>query len=104
MQQNCLEQSVVKEKLILLTIEEVSHLYTPTVNTALCEHAERCITDVVGRWTHTFSRCPVSVAACHSEAEISPINIRRTQRLQSGGETHCNTNPQMRWFFYRLVG
>ena len=60
--------------------------------------------DVVGRWTHTFSRCSVLVAACYSEAEMSPINARRAQRLRSGGETHRNTNPQMRWFFYKPVG
>ena len=46
-----------------------------TDNFALCKHAERCITNVVGRWTHTFSQYPVSVAACHSEAEMSPTNI-----------------------------
>src|SRR5437868_13720361 len=56
----------------------------PLIRTeALCEHAERCITDAVGRWTHTFSRCPVSVAACHSEAEMSPTNARQAQRLQA---------------------
>src|SRR5436305_15038234 len=56
----------------------------PLIRTeALCEHAEGCITDAVGRWTHTFSRCPVSVAACHSEAEMSPTNARHTQRLQA---------------------
>src|SRR5436305_1764764 len=43
--------------------------------------------NVMGRWTHTFTRCPVSVAACHSEAERSPTNARCKQ-------THRNTNPK----------
>ena len=43
--------------------------------------------NAMGRWTHTFTRCPVSVAACHSEAERSPTNARCKQ-------THRNTNPK----------
>src|SRR6266516_3777374 len=33
--------------------------------------------EAVGRWTHTFSRCPVSVAAC-SEAKMSPRAEKRS--------------------------
>ena len=36
-------------------------------------HAERCLElEAVGRWTHTFSRCPVSVAACSSAKMFPP--------------------------------
>src|SRR5438046_10510896 len=48
----------------------------------------------MGRWTHTFTRCPVSVAICCSEAQMSPTNARHAQRLQSRGKTHRNTNPK----------
>jgi hypothetical protein len=37
---------------------------------ALCEHAERWLQGQSRPWTHTFSRCPVSVAA-RSEAEMN---------------------------------
>jgi len=48
--------------------------------------AERCLElEAVGRWIHTFSRCPVSVAAC-SEAEMNPGKASwKTQRNASYG-------------------
>jgi hypothetical protein len=44
----------------------------------------------MGRWTHTFTRCPVSVAAC-SETKMSPNNTEsRAWRLRFAVETRHN--------------
>ena len=53
------------------------------------EHAVRWLIihgKSVGRWIHTFSWCPVSVAVafCRSEAEINPRETAATHRLHDG--------------------
>ena len=50
--------------------------------------------EAVGRWTHTFSRCPASVAAC-SKAKMSPHTATEyLQRLQNESKTTRSTEQQ----------
>ena len=62
----------------------------------------------MGRWTHTFTRCPVSVAAC-SETKMSPNNNRDASQQEGFPTRRYLPRTQARswfinqWIWYRLL-
>ena len=69
---------------ILIILGSVGLLYITII--ALREHAKRRFRPA-GRWIHTFSRCPVSLAAC-GEAEMNSGRCGYLRRITATSEHH----------------